>query len=450
MTTSSHSEPKEVTGPDLVRSIRMMRNLVDGPRREHSEHGDIMRLSLRLGGANVFFINRSEWIEQVLVRNRDAYNKDRVFQWLRPIFHDSILVSEGEKWRRHRRLIAPAFHRANLLRHAEAMVACADDAVERLTPGVPFDLKHWMMETALDVALRTMFGSELGERGAVVGAAVDDMLAYADATMKVGRAIPTWLPVRAARRLRRGTRNFGAVVDSLIAERRRSGVARDDLLGLLLDARDEDGTGMSDDEVREEVTTLLLAGHETTALAMTYTILLLGRFPYALEPVLTEISEVLGDRAPTSADLPKLTQLHRLIREALRLYPPAAIIGREAVRDDEIAGQKIRPGDQVIISIWALHHDERYFPDPWVFDPSRWNEEFERTLPRFAFMPFGGGSRVCIGDQFALMESTLVLARLLQRLRFRLIDPREPDLELTITMRPIGTHRAVAWPRAGS
>lgn len=425
-----------IEGPGMLGSLSLLRDLVDGPRRAHDEFGTIFKLNVGPSGSNVYFISEPEWIEQVLLTHRERYIKDRIFQWLRPIFGDGLLVSEGDKWKRNRRMMAPAFHRKNLFQHDAAMVDCAQAAVESVRDGEVFALNRWMMSLALDVALRTLFGAELKDRASIVGDAVDDVLSYADCVVKIPGPVPTWLPFGPSVRLRRGMSAIFGVVDDLIGERRASDEKSDDLLGLLLAARDDDDRGMTDVEVRDEVVTLLLAGHETTALLMTYAVMLLCRFPYALEPVLSELDEVLGGRRPTVSDIRQLPRLTQVINETLRLYPPAGILGREAIEEDTLGAHEIRVGDQVTVSIWAMHHDARFFADPWTFTPERWTKEFEQSLPRFAYMPFGGGQRVCIGENFALIEAHLLLAELLQKLTFSLESAEEPELELAVTMRP--------------
>lgn len=427
---------QRIEGPGMLGSLSLIRDLIDGPRRAHDEYGTIFKLNVGPAGSNVYFISEPQWIEQVLLTNRERYIKDRIFQWLRPIFGDGLLVSEGEKWKRNRRMMAPAFHRKRLLRHDVAMVDCAQAAVAGIRDGEVFSLNRAMMSLTLDVALRTLFGAELRDRASIVGDAVDDVLHYADSVVKIPGPIPTWLPFGPSVRLRRGMSALMGVVDELIAERRASGTKSDDLLGLLLAARDDDDQGLTDREVRDEVVTLLLAGHETTALLLTYAVMLLCRFPYALEPVLAELDEVLDGRRPTIADIRQLPRLTQVINETLRLYPPAGILGREAVEEDQLGTHQIHVGDQVTVSIWAMHHDARYFVDPWTFNPERWTKELEASLPRFAYMPFGGGQRVCIGESFAMIEAHLLLAELLQKLTFTLESDEEPELELAVTMRP--------------
>jgi cytochrome P450 len=447
MMTVSTPQNTRPPGPGLFGSFSLFRDLIDGPRRMYAKHGNFVELRVALAQERVVLIHEPEWIEQVVLRRKERYHKDRIYQWLRPVFGDSILVSEGEKWKRNRRLMAPAFHRKNLVRYGETMVECADAAIERLEYGKPFALNRWMMEIALDIALRTLFGSELKGRASVISEAVDGLMHYADAVIGSTIPLPTWLPIKPVRDLKNGMSAINEIVDELIQERRHSDEQQDDLLGLLLAARDEDGSRLSDQEVREEVITLLLAGHETTALMLTYTVHLLCRFPYALEPIREQLDAVLGDRRPTVEDLSELDEVEHLVKESLRLYPPAGIIGREAIEEDDIGGYDIHVGDQVLISIWALHHDERFFDDPWSFDPSRWSPEMEKALPRSSFMPFGGGARTCIGDAFAMMEGRLVMSRLLQKLEFEALDASEPSLELAITMRPTEDIMVTARPR---
>lgn len=441
------TDPKQIPGPSFFKALQFRSDAIDFPRRMLLEYGDVVSMVRGREGTGIYLIGRPDLAEHVLVANRDNYMKDQILRSLRVIFGDSILVSEGEKWRRNRRLMAPAFHRRAIASYAETMAECAERAMQRLPRGEPFSIQRLAMETTLDIVLGCMFSAPLGDRAQVVADGVEGAIRYADLVVRMTGKVPLWLPLPRVIAVKKAMKDIGGVVDEIVEQRRAEGVERDDLLGLLLAARDEEGAQLSDDQIREECITLLLAGHETTALLITYTMQLLGRFPYALEPVLDELENVLGGRTPTFDDVPKLTELDRLIKESLRLYPPAAIIGRTALGEDELDGFRIMPGSMVNIPIWSFHHDPRNYRDPWRFDPQRWTKNMERELPRFAFVPFGGGNRICIGDAFAKLEAKIVLATWLQRLRFNVLDRDEPELELSITMRPTTPVRAIARDR---
>jgi cytochrome P450 len=247
---------------------------------------------------------------------------------------------------------------------------------------------------------------------------------------------PAWVPTPRNRRLGAATRKVDAVILGVIEARRRGGAATDDLLSLLIRARDEDGGTMTDAQVRDEAMTLFLAGHETTALALTYTLYLLARDPARQERLAEELGRVLGGRPPTLADLERLPTTEAVVIEAMRLYPPAWGIGRQAMTEVEIGGWRYPKGAEFVISPWVVHRDARAFEEPEAFRPERWENELARRLPRFAYFPFGGGPRVCIGNRFAMMEAKLVLAVAVQRFRFELAAETSLSLLPSATLRP--------------
>jgi cytochrome P450 len=248
--------------------------------------------------------------------------------------------------------------------------------------------------------------------------------------------LPTWLPTPPNLRLRRSLRTMHTVVGQLISNGRAAAGDGADLLSMLLGARDEDGSAMSAEQLLDEVMTLLLAGHETTALALSYSFYLLAQHPAAQQSLRTELADVLGGRLPTHNDLPRLAYTQNVVTESMRLYPPADFLGREVATDCTVGGNPVRRGMNLFMSQWVMHHDGRYFPDPLRFDPSRWTESFERALPRFAYFPFGGGPRYCIGQTFATAEAALVLAAVCQRFEFAPDPTFRLELHPGITLRP--------------
>jgi len=363
-----------------------------------------------------------------------------------PVFGKGLLLSEGDFWKKQRRLINPAFHRQRLERYAEQMSDCAARATSSWRSGDVRAIDAEMMSLSLDVAVRTLFGGELGDEAEGVGHAFEDIGRFFDST--IGRVLGlAWIPTPTNVRFHRALSKLDGIVGRLIAERRAAASEGSDLLSMLIAAQREDGERMSDIQVRDEVMTLFLAGHETTALALVFAFYLLAEHPEIDRRIFEEIRDVLGGRPPAFDDLPRLTFTDRVIREALRMYPPAFAIVREPLADDVIGGYAIPAGSTVMMWPWLVHRDARFYDAPDEFRPDRWTPEFERALPGEAFFPFGAGQRLCIGTHFAAMEAKLVIASILQRFRLEL-ESREPlEFLLSITARPKRPVRMRLVPR---
>lgn len=423
-------------GPGIASVRHLGVDPLNGPIMLHRLFGPMVYLPVGPGLAPIYLLNEPHQVEHVLVHAREKYSKDRYLNWMRPIFGNSIIVAEGDKWKRARRLMLPAFHRRALQHYADVMVRATDEALDKVPVGTRFDVNRWSMAVTLDIVLECLFGASLGDKAPKMAAALDDLLIFADHI--IGRVVPPFMkiPTKPKLAVQRGMKAINEVVDEVIAERRASGVERDDLMGLLLATKDEDGTTLSDGELREELITLILAGHETTALTVSYGLMLLGWNPAVVRKAQQELDAAVGDRSPTMGDLPQLPYLEQIMKESLRMYPPAAIIPRQAAAEDVIDGFPIPIGAQVTLPVWAIHHDERFYPRPYHFDPSRWEPEKEKQRPRYSFFAFGGGNRVCIGEQFARMEARLILGRVLQRFNVKTLMDSPPPLHLTITLRP--------------
>lgn len=398
-------------------------------------HGHTIRLPFGPGFVPTWISREPEHVEEVLVAKRESFQKGLGLQWLKSIFGNSILVSEGDHWRKNRRLMAPAFTRKALQSYADTMVECIDTSLEDVSSGTTLVMNQWTMEVTLVTVLKCLFGTEIGSRVKDVEHALDDGLLYADHVLSRFTPPIDWIPTKPKRSLARARSVVYGIVDEFIAARMKSGEMGTDLLGLLLSTRDEEGRSLPHEEIREEVITLLLAGHETTALNLTYLFMILGRRPDVVDVLQQELDEVLGDAPPTMADLARLPLLEQAMKESLRMYPPAPIISRQAVQDTTMGEWHIPAGNQVMVPIWAIHHDPRWYEDPYTFKLERWTAEEEAKRHRFSFMPFGGGNRVCIGDQFAKMEVRLMAARILQRFRPLTLNTSDPELKLTITLR---------------
>ena len=419
------------------------------------EYGDVV--PLRLLGKPVILLNRPDLIEQVLVTHHKQFVKHFGLRLYKPILGNGLVTSEGDFWRRQRKLSAPAFQASRLPGYAKAMVECAQrmcdawaaTAGKENAPvnGVARDVNADMMRLTLEIACKTLFGADACPDPDVVGRAMEDGLEGVAARFRGRIPLPAWVPTPANLRLRRSLRTLHAVVAEMI-EGRRATIARggadadhDDLLSMLLAARDDDGSGMTAAQLLDEVLTLFLAGHETTALALSYSLYLLAHHPEAQSALRAELTEVLCDRPPSFADLPRLAYTRNVVTESMRLYPPADFLGREATADCEVAGIAVRKGTNLFMSQWVMHRDARFFPEPLKFDPTRWTPEFERSLPRYAYFPFGAGPRYCIGQTFAAAEAALVLATICQRFEFAPDPTFRLELNPGITLRP----RAGVW-----
>ena len=382
-------------------------------------------------------LTEPEHIEEVLVTKARSFSKDMFAQDLKRLLGEGLLTSEGDFWLRQRRLAQPAFHKERIASYGRTMVECAEAEVQRWRDGEERDIHEDMMRVTLEIVGKTLFGTNVASRATDIAHALEAVMArYTD---PVAMGVPHWdkLPTRGNKRFREGVAVIDAVIRELIAAHRanRAGDGSD-LLAMLLAARDEDGSGMSDQQLRDEVITLVLAGHETTAIALSWTWVLLSQHPEITRKLEDELDRVLGDRAPTLTDVPKLEYAERIIRESMRLYPPAWSLGRQALTDVTIGGMPIKKGEQVWMIQYAMHRDARFFPEPSRFHPERWSGDMQKRLPRYAYFPFGGGPRFCIGQSFAMMEAVLLLATFARAYRVSLVSPQPIEPMTAVTLRP--------------
>ena len=414
-------------------------------RRWRDEYGDFV--PIRFGPFRAHLAYGPMEIEEVLVERAADFRKSFGTRMLIPLLGRGLLTAEGDEWLRHRRLASPAFHRDRVEGYGRTMARYAQDSVDSWTDGQAVDLHEEMTALTLRIVARTLFDTDVTSRieeVARIGSWIQDFYYLRFASLRF--LIPTWLPTPGNRRLAQATRRLDEVVYGIIRER-RPGDDRGDLLSLLLLARDEAGVGMPERQVRDEVMTLLLAGHETTALALSWAFLLLDRQPEARDRLEAELAAVHRDGPASPSDVPAMPYAQAVINETLRLYPPAYVTGREAVRDTTIGGIRIPKGHIVLISMYTTHRDPRFFAEPDAFRPERWLDGLDKRLPRAAFIPFGLGSRKCIGASFAMMEATLLLATIARRWRFEVAPGEIPTLP-SITLRPAaampGRMRSVA------
>jgi cytochrome P450 len=411
------------------------------------QYGDVV--SLRLAGFPACLLNHPKHFEYVLISNHRNFIKHSFFwRHVTSLFGESLLTSEGDSWLRRRRLAAPAFHGERIASYGRVMVDYGERMLRRWRDGEVRDIHQEMMHLTMEIVTRTLFDIEMtGTISDEVGNAFNMATAEVGVRFRRPFKVPEVIPIPGNLRYRRAVRRLNELVYGIIKERRGDQSDRGDLLSMLLAARDEDGSAMSDQQLRDEVITLFLAGHETTALVLTWTWYLLGQHPEKEAKLFAELTRVLGGRMPTVEDMPQLSYTEMIVLESMRLYPPAYAFGREAVADCEIGGYHIPRGTTLFLSPWVAHRDERYFERPEEFEPERWEGDFIRRLPKLSYLPFGGGPRVCIGNSFALMEATLLLATIARKFKLRLASSQAIKPFPSITLRPLAEMRMTVSSR---
>ena len=406
------------------------------------QYGDVVYIPL--GRQHIYCISHPDAIRGVLVTDQNKFKKSRMLERARVLLGDGLLTSEGDHHRRQRRLVQPAFHRDRLAGYGAVMVERAALVRDQWKPGQSFDVLQEMMRLTLAIVAKTLFSTEVDSEADEIGLALTEVFSLFEIILLPFSEILEKLPLPAVRRFKRARQRLDETIYRLIAERRANPRDTGDLLSMLLLASDEEGSGgMSDEQVRDEALTLFLAGHETTADALTWTWYLLSQNPEAEAAFHAELDRVLGGRLPSFEDLPQLRYTESVFAEALRLYPPAWGIGRRALEDYPVGDFLIPARSVVLMSPYVVHRDPRWFPDPLAFRPERWLAE-ESSRPKFAYFPFGGGARVCIGERFAWMEGTLLLAAIGQRWRLRLEPGHRVETHARITLRPKHGMRMIA------
>ena len=425
-------------GPDLnaFAALRAFRRDPLSLLERLAPFGDVVRI--RVPRSDAYLLNHPDLVRGALVSDHRAFHKGPTIQAAKMLLGSSLLTSEEEVHHRQRRLIQPMFHHERIASYGDGMVRHAERAVARWADGATVDIQAEMSALTLSVVGETLFGTDVDEaRSATVRRAMTDTLGMFDRVYSPLFRLLVRLPSPTMRRYHRLEADLNRVIAEMIAERRATGVTGNDLLSLLLRAR-EDGTGMADEQVRDEALTLFLAGHETTAIALTWIWWLLARKPEAEERLHCELDEALRGRVPMVEDVPNLPYTQAVVSESLRLRPPVWAMGRTAVAEHRADGHTISKGSIVVIAPWLLHHDERWWPEPLTFRPERWLGGEQERRPRYAFLPFGGGPRVCIGEPFARMEAALIVASIGRRWRFERLTDGEPELQAVITLRPRG------------
>ncbi len=423
-------------GPDglpvVGNQLAFLRDPYGFMTRTAREYGDVVHWQDPDGP--VYQLNHPEYVAQVLVERNENYVKGESFQKvLGPITGSGILNSEGERWRRNRHMLQPAFHPDRISEYVPMMTGATEEALQSWEDGETRPVHEETMEITLKIVARALFGVDIEEYVEAIGDALEAFMLASESLTHL--ALPPSIPTPSRRKIARARGEIDAVVYELIERRRRDPTERD-VISKLLEVTDDRGRGLTDEEIRDEVVTLLLAGHETTALSLTFTSYLLAKHPEVEAKLVDELETVLEGEPPTLSALPDLAYTERVVKESMRLYPPVPGIVREPVKPDIVGGYEIPPGATVRMHQWVVHRDPRWYDDPLAFRPERWTDGMERELPKLAYFPFAAGPRRCIGDRFAMLEARLILATIYQQYHLELVPGTDLDLMATITARP--------------
>jgi cytochrome P450 len=409
-------------------------------------YGD--RVELRFGTRRIILLNDPADVEEVLVNQQRKFSKGYFYRILGPLLGNGLLTSEGDFWLRQRRLAQPAFHRERIRAYAQTMVSYTQALLENWTDGGVRDLNEDMMQLTLRVVGKTLFDADLLSDARDIGEALPQALRELSAQMTGPEfLLPSAIPTPSRIRLNAAVRRLDPLVFRIIRERRADGTDRGDLLSALLRVQDEDGSRMTDRQLRDEAMTIVLAGHETTAIALSWAMYLLAHHPDTERRLRAELQDTLDGRKPTLENLPQLKYTEAVLNETMRLYPPIFGIGRETIDACEINGYPLPAHRSVYIVPYVIQRDARWFDDPDAFRPERWLAHRTKPLPRFAYFPFGGGPRLCIGQAFAMQEAMLVLSTIIQRWRLEPLSNEPAEMAPALTLRPkrgirMRTHRA--------
>jgi len=401
------------------------------------EYGDIVRT--RFFYVPACFLYHPDHIEYVLATNSRNFIKPLSFRtpFFRRLVGRGLLTSEGDFWRRQRRLAQPAFHRERISSYGRVMVKDAEEMLATWRDGEIRDVHRDMMHLTMKIVTHTLFHVDVTDDADKVARALSVLVEPFGSQATLRWILDNRLPTPANRRFHKVAAQLDEVVYRIISERRAQGDQdHGDLLSMLLQAHDEDGSQMTDQQLRDEVITLFLAGQETTALTLTWAWYLLARHPEAEAMLWQELDEALAGRSPEAADMSRLRFTEMVVKESMRLYPPAYVVGREAVEECEIGGFYVPPRMQVFMPTWVVHRDPRFFETPDDFRPQRWTPEFINSLPKYAYFPFGGGPRLCIGNLFAMMEIVLLIATIARNFRLSRVTDHPVQLQPAMSLRP--------------
>jgi cytochrome P450 len=444
MATAPTAAPKVLLGPApgpkgrflLGSLVELSRDWLGFYKGCAEQYGDVFRV--RLAHVPIHVLVHPREIETVLVTNAANFTKSADYRALRRVLGRGLLTSEGEFWKRQRGLIQPAFHRQNILAYAQVMTGATSRMLESWRDKTERNIHDDLMRVTLEIVAQCLFGAEVTDAAERVGKAMKVVTERFLANSSLALLFSFEIPVVFAPREWRAIRELDGIIGEIIRKRRASKDRCEDLLEMLLRVRDADGHPMSDVQLRDELMTLFLAGHETTAIALSWACYLIAQNPEVEAKLAEELQTVLGDRTPAPEDLPRLRYTEMVLKEAMRLYPAVWGIGRKAMKDCELGGFRVPGGSNIFILQWRTQRDPRFFPDPERFDPERWREDPIRSgkIPRYAYFPFGGGPRVCVGAAFAMMEATLLLAMVQQKYHLEIVPEHPIELFPTVTLRP--------------
>jgi cytochrome P450 len=431
----THLPPGPKGLPILGLALDVRHDALGTLRRLAREYGDIVRMPvLRM---NRILVNRPDYIQQLLILDHAKLHKSTLTKLVvGPLLGQGLLISEGDFWRRQRRLAQPAFHRSRTNEYSPVMVECALQHISSWRAGETRNIAEEMMKITLEVAVRTLFGTSLAADSTSIGNAMTFLMRHFLRRARTPWRIPASWPTPANRRARREVEYMDSLIYRIISDRKKDTQPRNDLLSLLMSAMNEDGSQMTERQVRDESMTLFVAGHETTALSLAWTWYLLGENPAAEARLHEELRLTLAGRPAEVSDLEKLPYLNAVIHESLRLYPPAYMMARMNVEPIHLGGYEIPPRSTLLASQWVMHRDPRFFEQPEKFIPERWVDGLEHRLPPGAYFPFGDGPRRCIGQGFAQLETALVIAAIAQKFSFRLKKGFPVVPEPLVTLRP--------------
>jgi cytochrome P450 len=398
------------------------------------EYGDVAAFSLM--GLKSVLISNPEDVERVLLETGKRFGKFKPTYALRAILGNGLVTSEGDFWKRQRKLAAPAFHHQSIKQYADQMVAYAQDIANTWKPGSVQDVHQEMMTLTQRIIMKILFDVDVLENAKAASEAFNAMMHALGKDMGIEGILPSFVPTRSRTQMVEAVNYINGELLSIIEQRRKGGNDKHDLLTMLMDARDDEGQPMSTGQMLDEIRTLYLAGHETTATTLSWAWQLLSQSPAAYAKLEAEIEEVLNGQAPTADDVQRLPYCNAVIKEALRCYPVAWITQRIALEDVELGGYQIAKDTAIFLSPWILHHDSRWYAEPESFLPERWLKDKAEQPRREAYIPFGGGPHICLGNGLAMMEAVLLLATLLQRFHIEVLPTRALEIELMGTLRP--------------
>jgi cytochrome P450 len=454
--TSSDSTPKvhlgQAPGPKgrflLGNLVELSRDWLGFYKDCAEEFGDVFRM--RMAHVPIHVLLHPREIETVLVTNAANFTKSADYRALARVLGRGLLTSEGNFWKQQRGLIQPAFHRQSIQAYAKVMTSATSRMLDSWKDKGERNIHDDLMRVTLEIVAQCLFGAEVADAADRVGKAMEVVTERFLINSGLALLFSFEIPLFLAPRERRAIRELNNIIGDIIRKRRSSNEPREDLLAMLLGVREADGNPMSDVQLRDELMTLFLAGHETTAIALSWACYLIAQNPGIEAQLAEELQTVLGDRVPTPEDLPRLRYTEMVLKEAMRLYPAVWGLGRKAVKDCELGGYRVPAGSNIFILQWRTQRDPRFFPYPEKFDPERWREDPIRSgkIPRYAYFPFGGGPRGCVGAAFAMMEATLLLAMIQQKYYLEIVPKHPIELFPTVTLRPKHGIRMILHRRA--